>query len=45
MSADAAKAVVAYRTEHGEFKSIDDLKKVPGLDAKLIDEKKGWIAF
>jgi len=45
ISADAAKAIVTYRTEHGEFKSIDDLKKVPGLDTKLIDEKKGWIAF
>jgi len=45
ISADGAKAIVTYRTEHGAFKSIDDLKKVPGLDAKLIDEKKGWIAF
>ena len=45
ISADVAKAIVAYRTENGNFKSIDDLRKVPGLDAKLIDEKKGWIAF
>ena len=45
ISADAAKAIVAYRTEHGDFKSIDDLKKVPSVDQKVLDEKKGWIAF
>jgi competence protein ComEA len=45
LSADAARAIVTYRTEHGDFKSIDDLKKVPGVDLKVLDEKKGWIAF
>ena len=45
LSADNAKAIVTYRTEHGNFKSLDDLKKVPGIDAKVLDEKKDWIAF
>jgi competence protein ComEA len=43
-SKDAA-AIVAYRTEHGPFETIDDLKKVPGLDPAVLDEKKGWILF
>ena len=40
-----AKAVIEYREKNGEFKSIDDLKKVPVLDAAKIDEKKDRIAF
>src|SRR5689334_21411320 len=28
-----ATAIVAYRTDHGPFQSLDDLKKVPELDA------------
>src|ERR1051326_8209200 len=33
-------AVIEYRTAHGPFKSIDDLKKVPGIDPAKIDAKK-----
>ena len=40
-----AKAIVQYRTENGNFKSLDDLRKVPGLDFKKIEEKKDSIAF
>ena len=40
-----ASAIVAYREEHGPFETIDDLKKVPGLDPTVLDEKKGWILF
>jgi competence protein ComEA len=45
MSSSDAKAIVSYRTEHGPFGSLDDLKKVPGVDLKILDEKKDWIAF
>ncbi len=38
-----AAAVVAYREKHGAFKSVDDLKKVPGLDFKKIDSKRDRI--
>ncbi|MEO8482379.1 MAG: helix-hairpin-helix domain-containing protein [Acidobacteriota bacterium] len=38
-----AAAVVAYREKHGVFKSVDDLKKVPGLDFKKIDNKRDRI--
>lgn len=40
-----AKAIVQYRTQNGNFKSLDDLRKVPGLDFKKIEEKKDRIAF
>ena len=38
-------AVIAYREKNGPFKSLDDLKKVPVLDAGMLDEKKNRIAF
>ena len=40
-----AAAIVKYRTEHGNFKSIDDLKKVPGIDPAKIEAKKGILIF
>jgi competence protein ComEA len=40
-----AAAVLHYREEKGDFKSIDDLKKVPGLDGAKIDAKKGKLVF
>jgi competence protein ComEA len=40
-----AEAVVQYRGKNGDFKSIDDLKKVPDLDAKKVDAKKERLAF
>jgi competence protein ComEA len=38
-------AVIAYREKNGPFKSLEDLKKVPVLDAGMLDEKKNRIAF
>ena len=40
-----AKAVIAYREKNGNFKSLDDLKKVPGLDSVMLDAKKERIAY
>jgi competence protein ComEA len=40
-----AAAVIAYRTRIGGFKSIDDLKKVPGVDFKKIEAAKDRIVF
>ena len=37
VDAKTAEAVVAYRETQGGFKTIDDLKKAPGLDAARID--------
>ncbi len=40
-----ADAIVEYREKNGDFKSIDDLKKVPGLDAEKLDAKKDQLTF
>jgi competence protein ComEA len=43
--ANIAEAIVAYRLEKGEFKTVDDLKKVPGLESGKIEAQKARIAF
>jgi competence protein ComEA len=35
-----AAAVIRYRDQHGRFKSLDDLKNVPGLDFKKIEKRR-----
>ncbi len=40
-----AAAIIQYRAGNGDFKSLDDLRKVPGLDFKKIEEKKARIIF
>lgn len=40
-----AHAIVQYRSKNGDFKSVDDLKNVPGLDFKKIEAKKSSITF
>jgi competence protein ComEA len=45
VSAKDADAIVAQRTANGPFADIDAIKKVPGIDAKVIDEHKDAIAF
>ena len=40
-----AALIVAYREKHGNFKSLDDLKKVPGVDAVKIEAKKDRVEF
>lgn len=38
-----AKAIVDYRAKHGPFKSVDDLSKVKGIGAKLIEKNRANI--
>jgi competence protein ComEA len=38
-----ARAVVEYREKNGPFKTLDEMKKVPGLDFKKIDGKRDFI--
>jgi competence protein ComEA len=38
-----AAAVVSYRGEHGPFKSLDDMKNVPGLDFSKIDSRRDYL--
>ena len=40
-----AVAIVQHRDEKGEFKSIEDLEKVPGVDAAKIEANKGRLSF
>jgi competence protein ComEA len=40
-----AKAVIEYREKNGAFKSIEDLKKVPGLEAYKLEAKKDRLSF
>ena len=42
---ETAEAVVTYRGEHGRFVSIDDLKKVPGLDPARLEARKDRFVF
>jgi competence protein ComEA len=43
--ANVAEGIVAYRVANGEFKTVDDLKKVPGLDGAKVEAQKGRIVF
>ncbi len=45
LSTKEADAIVRYREQNGNFKTADDLKKVPGLDAAKIDAKKDKLEF
>ena len=45
LSEKEAAAVLHYRDEKGDFKTIDDLKKVPGVDAAKIEAKRSLLAF
>lgn len=38
-----ADAIVAYRTEHGAFKSADDLVHVKGIGQKTVDANRDLI--
>jgi competence protein ComEA len=45
ITGEQAAAIVEYRTSKGDFKSIEDLRKVPGIDAAVIDAKKDKLEF
>ena len=40
-----AEAIVAYRAKNGDFKDLDSVKKVGGVDAAAIDARKDSIVF
>lgn len=40
-----AAAIVAYREEHGPFKTLDDLKNVKGIGDKIIANNEADILF
>ncbi|MCB1623168.1 MAG: helix-hairpin-helix domain-containing protein [Pseudomonadales bacterium] len=40
IGAEKAKAIVAYRQQHGPFKSIDELALVKGVGPKMIERNR-----
>jgi len=40
-----AEAIAAYRKDHGDFKTFEDLTKVADVDRKKLDAKKDSITF
>jgi len=45
LPAKQAAAIVRHREEKGDFKSIEDLQKVPGIDAAKIEANKNRLSF
>jgi competence protein ComEA len=45
LTAKEADQIVHYREEKGNFKSLEDVEKVPGVDAKKIEAKKDRLTF
>ena len=45
LTKDEADAIVDFRTKQGEFRTLEDLRKVPGLDFARIQERKDHIGF
>ena len=45
ISTSAADAIVQYRMTKGEFRNLDDLKNVPGLDMAKVEAKKSQLQF
>jgi DNA uptake protein ComE-like DNA-binding protein len=45
MTPQEATVLTKYRQENGNFKNLDDLLKVPGVDVKKIQEQSSNIVF
>lgn len=45
IGAKRAKQIVNYRIKHGKFKSLDDIKRVPGLGTRFLEENKELIVL
>ena len=45
VSETVAQAIVTYCKEHGKFASIDDVKKVPGLETSKVEARKERLVF
>ncbi len=39
-----AKAILAYREEHGEFSSVEEIQQVPGIKGKTYEKIKNYIS-
>lgn len=43
LSSGAANAIVAYRLNHGEFKSIEDIRKIPSIDSIMYKKVRPYL--
>jgi competence protein ComEA len=41
---DRARKIVAYRQQHGAFESLADLKKIPDLEERFVDELRAALS-
>lgn len=45
ISKQDGEAIVAYRTEHGNFQDFDALMKVPGIDVDKLEARRASLRF
>jgi competence protein ComEA len=45
ISLEQADAIVRFRDRNGNFKTAEDMKKVPGLDPAKVESKKDLLIF
>jgi len=45
VGATIAQRIIDYRTQNGDFKKLDDLKKVRGIGDALFNQIKDWITI
>jgi competence protein ComEA len=45
VTSETARAVVKYRQERGPFRSVDDVKKVDGVEAAKVEARKNRFVF
>ncbi len=45
LTPEESQSIVAYREHNGLFKTVGDLKKVPGINPEKIDAKKRLLIF
>lgn len=43
VGASTAQKIIAYRTQHGPFQTIDDLRSIKGFGSKRIDRIREWV--
>lgn len=40
-----AQAIVSYREEYGPFKTVEDLKQVPGMGSSLVERNLAFLTL
>ncbi|MBU2039654.1 MAG: ComEA family DNA-binding protein [Gammaproteobacteria bacterium] len=40
-----AEAIIVYRQQHGQFKSLDDITQVKGIGKAILDKNRSMLAL